>query len=678
MNVPKDIFISEEAFRKRYDYNPEDLLGEGGFAQVYKAYDKQFEEYVALKFYNKGEQGKYDVLHEMKDSRSYSHKNIIRVYDAFIVRFEQRGVYSYVQVGVIEYANGGNLKDFLETEPSEQSFRKVLIGILNALDYLHTEKNLIHRDLSPENILMYKEGEKWIPKIADFGISKRIEYEAKNIEQKRSTQLLGKPDYMAPEQFEPDKFGINGKINTNVDLWSFGIMLYETFQEDTPFGGAGANPMKIIHSITREPLPAIKEIPEPYQKIISRCLVKNARKRVQSAREIIALFESKHKTKKTDYSKTIALKEIDVPKRSYKKILVPLLFVLILVGGYFIINGILSTRVTSSDKISTINLMMEEKNYEGAQEVFSTLSRKSKKDPEISILNDQCALWDYVGQDNNNQAISYYESLPENIKMNPDVREPYQIASVNVATDELNRLYESKDYITGREYYLRLDSFVRADPGITVLAAKTSNELLVDSLIIAGIALFDEDNLKESKATFAKVLKRSDPDHPVASAYLQRIDRKENQITIPDPEQVSSESTSVAPSVPSTPECPVFYAENLEMESRPNPNEIKLLDVCITENEMKIKLELQPSIDIIDVWSPGAWKSFYISYGIQKTVVPLQKLDGWDVGRIVEEPTVIELTFGPLPDGISEFSLIEGKESNRHGFWDFINIKLPY
>ena len=79
MSDTSQIFISENDFRNRYQYTPKDLLGEGGFAQVYKAFDKQFKEYVALKFFNKGEEGKYDVLHEMKDSRKFSHKNIIRI-----------------------------------------------------------------------------------------------------------------------------------------------------------------------------------------------------------------------------------------------------------------------------------------------------------------------------------------------------------------------------------------------------------------------------------------------------------------------------------------------------------------------------------------------------------------------------------------------------------------------
>ncbi len=96
-----EIFITENDFRTRYQYCEKDLLGEGGFAQVYKAFDKQFQEYVALKFYNKGDQGKYDVLHEMKDSRRYSHPNIIRVHDAFVVRFDHTGGHSYVQVGIL-------------------------------------------------------------------------------------------------------------------------------------------------------------------------------------------------------------------------------------------------------------------------------------------------------------------------------------------------------------------------------------------------------------------------------------------------------------------------------------------------------------------------------------------------------------------------------------------------
>jgi serine/threonine protein kinase len=106
MSDTNEIYISENDFRNRYQYSQKDLLGEGGFAQVYKAFDKQFKEYVALKFFNKGEEGKYDVLHEMKDSRKFSHKNIIRIHDAFVVKFDHTWGHSLVQVGILEYADG--------------------------------------------------------------------------------------------------------------------------------------------------------------------------------------------------------------------------------------------------------------------------------------------------------------------------------------------------------------------------------------------------------------------------------------------------------------------------------------------------------------------------------------------------------------------------------------------
>jgi len=291
MSETSEIFISENDFRNRYQYSQKDLLGEGGFAQVYKAFDRQFKEYVALKFFNKGEEGKYDVLHEMKDSRKFSHKNIIRIHDAFIVKFEHTFGHSLVQVGILEYADGGNLRDFIATTPPESKFLDVLTGILSALEYLHKDKKIIHRDLSPENILMFIEGDNWIPKIADFGISKKIDVVSDAGDQQKSALLLGKVSYMAPEQFYPEKFGIHGAINTNVDLWSFGVILYELFTQKKPFGADSLdNPLKIIQSITNDPTPDLNEIPEPYRTVIKKCLEKNANARVKSAAELAAIL----------------------------------------------------------------------------------------------------------------------------------------------------------------------------------------------------------------------------------------------------------------------------------------------------------------------------------------------------------------------------------------------------
>jgi serine/threonine protein kinase len=341
MGDTDQIFTSENDFRNRYQYSQKDLLGEGGFAQVYKAYDKQFKEYVALKFFNKGEEGKYDVLHEMKDSRKFSHKNIIRIHDAFIVKFEHTFGHSLVQVGILEFADGGNLRDFIATTPAESKFLDVLTGILSALEYLHKDKKIIHRDLSPENILMFVEGDNWIPKIADFGISKKVDIISDAKDQQKSALLLGKVSYMAPEQFYPEKFGIHGSIYTNVDLWSFGVILYELFTNKKPFGiESQDNPLKTIQSITNDPLPDLNEIPEPYRSVIRKCLVKNANARVKSAAELVAIlnkspFATEHKP-----AATVLIKDFEQKNR--KKIYIYsgiVVFLALFIAGYFILRN---------------------------------------------------------------------------------------------------------------------------------------------------------------------------------------------------------------------------------------------------------------------------------------------------------------------------------------------------
>lgn len=354
MGDTSQIYISESDFRNRYQYSQKDLLGEGGFAQVYKAYDKQFKEYVALKFYNKGEEGKYDVLHEMKDSRKFSHKNIIRIHDAFIVKFENTFGHSFVQVGILEYADGGNLRDFIGTTPSESKFLDVLTGILSALEYLHKDKKIIHRDLSPENILMFVEGDNWIPKIADFGISKKVDVISDVKDQQKSALLLGKVSYMAPEQFYPEKFGIHGTINTNVDLWSFGVILYELFTHKKPFGDElQDNPLKTIQSITSDTIPNLNEIPDPYRSVVRKCLEKNANARVKSAAELVSILNKSPFIKEHKPAETVAL--TDFKQKGIKKIYIysGLAAILILfIAGYFIFMYEPSPKPPGNDKIT--------------------------------------------------------------------------------------------------------------------------------------------------------------------------------------------------------------------------------------------------------------------------------------------------------------------------------------
>lgn len=460
-----EIFITENDFRTRYQYCEKDLLGEGGFAQVYKAFDKQFQEYVALKFYNKGDQGKYDVLHEMKDSRRYSHPNIIRVHDAFVVRFDHTGGHSYVQVGILEFANGGNLRDFIRTKPTEESFKDVLVGILNGLEYLHHEKKLIHRDLSPENILMYNEEDIWIPKIADFGISKRIDFVSTAKDKTKSTQLLGKVDYMAPEQFYPEKFGIGGKINTNVDLWAFGVILYELFMERRPFeNDSQDNPLRIIQSITNSPVSNLIEIPEPYRSIIKKCLEKNANSRVKNASELITILQKSLIKKPIQLTRTLPIHDINIKRKKHKYLYLSILVITLLCAtGYFISriatpsNQNLASPFNLSARLSEIKKLINEKNYKQAMVQINQLPDSLKAKKDIDYLRNQCILSiqmdslllesdQLFNKKNYNAAIIIYRKILSEYDPTNSVSKD-RIDSINFILNELNHPAERKDGI---------------------------------------------------------------------------------------------------------------------------------------------------------------------------------------------------------------------------------------
>ncbi len=417
MDSGQKVVVSEHDFRRRFIYDQNSLLGEGGFAKVYRAYDRQFDETVALKFYTKTNFERYDIIGEMRSSRRFTHKNVIRVHDARIVQFTNSyGVTEDVQVGIIEYANAGNLHDFLATTPSEQAFRQVLIGILQGLNYLHTEKKVIHRDLSPDNILMVKEGEEWIPKIADFGISKQLQVRDANVKnQKVSSELVGKMEYMAPEQFDPKTFGINGHITTNVDLWSFGVILNEIFTETSPFGDRSTNQsaMQIMRNVVNNPLPSqIKEIPEPYQTMIRKCLVKYAKKRVQSSLELIEMLNYQQPVQK---------------KKSSKPVLVALgvlLFLLACVGGWFLLDRSKGQpEIAEEPKQIEVTEILPRTDSPSLPTDSTTPLPDTKEDPtnESQLSNDEKQTQAEVNQPNTNENSfseeDLYISLMNEIKM---------------------------------------------------------------------------------------------------------------------------------------------------------------------------------------------------------------------------------------------------------------------
>lgn len=276
-------------FKSRYRYNTEtDLLGKGGFARVYKAYDTLLDREVAIKVFNVAESNRGSVLNEIRKAIKLSHPNLLSYFDVQLLEnVNAFGETEKIEIGVMEYANFGDLKNFVRQNKDKATLIRLLREVLLGLSYLHS-KGIIHRDLTPRNILLTKEQNTITAKICDFGISKIVDNDAAS-----DSSLMGTIEYMAPEQFEPRKFGIDGRISTNLDIWAFGIMLFELLTDKKPFGqrSGETSAEQIMQRILSTQLPpSINTIPEPFNTVIRKCLVADAKLRASTCEELIPLL----------------------------------------------------------------------------------------------------------------------------------------------------------------------------------------------------------------------------------------------------------------------------------------------------------------------------------------------------------------------------------------------------
>ena len=260
---------------KRLDgrYEIHELLGVGGMAYVYKAYDNIEKRWVAIKILKEELAGNSDFLrrfrNESKAIAVLSHPNIVKVYD---VSFGDR-----IQYIVMEYIDGITLKQYIEQQ-GEIKWREALyftVQILRALQHAH-EKGIIHRDIKPQNIMLLEDG---TIKVTDFGIARFSQAETQTMTDK----AIGSVHYIAPEQ-------ARGEItDEKTDLYSVGVMLYEMLTGRLPFEADNAVSVAIMR-MQAEPTPPSRinpSIPKGLEEITMHAMEKNPAQRFPSAADML-------------------------------------------------------------------------------------------------------------------------------------------------------------------------------------------------------------------------------------------------------------------------------------------------------------------------------------------------------------------------------------------------------
>ena len=260
---------------KRLDgrYEIHELLGVGGMAYVYKAYDNIEKRWVAIKILKEELAGNSDFLrrfrNESKAIAVLSHPNIVKVYD---VSFGDR-----IQYIVMEYIDGITLKQYIEQQ-GEIKWREALyftMQILRALQHAH-EKGIIHRDIKPQNIMLLEDG---TIKVTDFGIARFSQAETQTMTDK----AIGSVHYIAPEQAR------GGYINDKADIYSVGVMLYEMLTGQLPFVADNAVSVAIMQ-MQAEPTPPSRinpSIPKGLEEITMHAMEKNPAQRFPSAADML-------------------------------------------------------------------------------------------------------------------------------------------------------------------------------------------------------------------------------------------------------------------------------------------------------------------------------------------------------------------------------------------------------
>lgn len=281
-------------------YTIMDKIGEGGMALVYKGYQESLNRYVAIKVLRRelahDEEFITRFRREALAVAKLNHPNILHVYDAGVAH----GVY-YI---VMDYVEGGSLKDLIAEGPLEME-RAISIAaqLADALDHAH-EQELVHRDVKPSNVLLARDGR---PLLTDFGIAKAF-FESSRLT--RTGTSIGTPEYMSPEQAHGQS------ADARADIYALGIVLFEMLTGWVPF--SAPTPVATLYRHVNDPPPPLRQanpdISPWLEAVTNKALAKDPDNRYDQAGDLAKVLRERRAPQK-DAKRTSPRKKASTPAR---------------------------------------------------------------------------------------------------------------------------------------------------------------------------------------------------------------------------------------------------------------------------------------------------------------------------------------------------------------------------
>jgi len=248
-------------------------IGQGAMGVVYKAVDPIIDRTVAIKTINlnlsRQELEEYEARfqQEIKAAGRLNHPNIVTIYDV--------GKTDQVAYMAMEFLEGKELKDIIasgELLPADQIV-DITAQVADGLWFAH-QQDIVHRDVKPSNIMVMKGG---MAKITDFGIARLPNSAVKTM----TGLILGSPRYMSPEQV------IGKSIDARSDIFSLGVVLYESLTGVAPFDGDNVNAIMYATVNTTPPPPSQhnRAVPAMLDLIVAKAMAKLLEDRYQTVKE---------------------------------------------------------------------------------------------------------------------------------------------------------------------------------------------------------------------------------------------------------------------------------------------------------------------------------------------------------------------------------------------------------